>query len=134
MTELRYRVLARALKFLSGMGTKMVLVLEDDRNLQESVRRLAEELGYKVVAVRTLAEAQSLLSRIARPCLVLLDMLMKEGIEAMAQLGGQYPLATIPVRQSATNVRRMSKRSVHLDLLREALKQHCGSPVVEPTD
>ena len=58
---------------------------------------------------------------------MLLDTLMKEGLEAMAQLGAQYPLATIPVRVCrATNVRRMSKRSVHLDLLREALKQHCG--------
>jgi CheY-like chemotaxis protein len=126
--------MARGLKFLSAMSAKMVLVLEDDRNLQESVRRVAEDLGYKVVAVRTLAEAQSLLSRIARPCLVLLDMLMKEGIDAMAALGGQYPLATIPVRQSATNVRRMSKRSVHLDLLREALRQHCGPAIVEPAE
>lgn len=112
------------------MGSKMVLVLEDDHNLQESVRRVAERLGYKVVAARSLAEAKSLLTRIAKPCLVLLDTLMKGGIEAMAQLGAQYPLATIPVRQSATNVRRMSKKSIHLDLLREALKQHCG-PAVE---
>ena len=121
-------------EFGSGMGSKMVLVLEDDHNLQESVRRVAERLGYKVVAARSLAEAKSLLTRIARPCLVLLDTLMKEGIEAMAQLGALYPLATIPVRQSATSVRRMSKKSVHLDLLREALKQHCGPTVVESVD
>jgi CheY-like chemotaxis protein len=115
------------------MSSKLVLVLEDDHNLQESVRRLAERLGYKVVAARSLHEAKGLLSRIARPCLILLDALMKEGLEAMAQLGAQYPLATIPVRLSGTNVRRMSKRSVHLDLLREALKQHCG-PSGEPVE
>lgn len=109
----------------------MVLVLEDDHNLQASVRRLAEGLGYKVVSARSLDEAKRLLGRIARPCLVLLDTLMKEGIEAMAHLGALYPLATIPVRQSASNVRRMSKRSVHLELLREALKQHCGASDVE---
>src|SRR4051794_26277298 len=114
---------------LSDMGaTKMVLVLEDDHNLQESVRGVAERLGYKVVSAHSLAEAKRMLGRIAKPCLVLLDTLMKEGLEAMAQLGAQYPLATIPVRLSATNVRRMSKRSVHLDLLREALEQHCGNP------
>lgn len=111
-------------------STRMVLVLEDDHNLQESVRRVAERLGYKVVSARSLSEAKNLLTRIAKPCLVLLDTLMKEGLEAMAQLGSQYPLATIPVRLSSTNVRRISKRSVHLDLLREALKQHCG-PAVE---
>ena len=110
----------------SGMASRMVLVLEDDQNLQESVRRVAERLGYKVVSARSLAEAKRLLERIARPCLVLLDTLMKEGLEAMTHLGAQYPLATIPVRLSASNVRRMSKKSVHLDLLREALKQHCG--------
>ncbi len=113
------------------MASRLVLVLEDDHQMQESVRRLAERLGYKVVSARTLVEAKRLLTRIARPCLVLLDTLMREGIEAMAQLGAQYPLATIPVRLSGTNVRRMSKRSVHLDLLREALKQHCGEPVAD---
>jgi CheY-like chemotaxis protein len=118
------------------MGSKMVLVLEDDQNLQESVRRLAERLGYKVVTARSLTEAKRMLTRIAKPCLVLLDTLMKEGLEAMAQLGAQYPLATIPVRVSGTNVRRMSKKSVHLDLLREALKQHCGpvAAIPEPVE
>ena len=109
-----------------GMASRLVLVLEDDHHLQESVRRLAERLGYKVVSARSLHEAKSVLARIARPCLVLLDTLMKEGLEAMTLLGAQYPLATIPVRVSSSNVRRMSKRSVHLDLLREALQQHCG--------
>ena len=90
------------------------------------MRRLAERLGYRVVAARSLGEAKRLLARIARPCLVLLDTLMKEGLEAMTHLGAQYPLATIPVRLSGTNVRRISKRSVHLDLLQEALEQHCG--------
>jgi CheY-like chemotaxis protein len=104
----------------------MVLVLEDDHQLSESVRRLAERLGYRVVAARSLSEAKRLLARIARPCLVLLDTLMKEGLEAMTHLGAHYPLATIPVRLSASNIRRISKRSVHLDLLREALEQHCG--------
>ncbi|HEY2744896.1 MAG TPA: hypothetical protein VGL86_09755 [Polyangia bacterium] len=111
------------------MLSRLVLVLEDDRQMQESVRRLAERLGYKVVSASSLLEAKRLLTRIARPCLVLLDTLMQEGLEAMAQLGAQYPLATIPVRLSGAKVRRMSKRSVHLELLREALKQHCGDPV-----
>ena len=109
----------------------MVLVLEDDHNLQASVRRIAEDLGFRVVPARSLDEAKRLLARIARPCLVLLDALTKEGLEAMTHLGSQYPLATIPVRQSASNVRRLSKRSVHIDLLRKALRQHCGEP--EPT-
>jgi CheY-like chemotaxis protein len=108
------------------MQGKTVLVVEDDQNLRESVRRAVESLGYEVVTARSLSEAHRLLARIVRPCLILLDTLMKEGLEAMAQLGNQYPLATIPVRISATNVRRISKKSVHLELLREALKQHCG--------
>ena len=112
----------------------MVLVLEDDKNVQESVRRVAEGLGYRVVIAQSLAEAKRLLGRIARPCLVLLDALMTEGMEAMAQLGASYPLATIPVRVSASNVRRMSKRSLHLELLREALVQHCGASVLEPPE
>ena len=83
------------------------------------------------MAARSLGEAKRLLAPIARPCLVLLDTLMKGGLEAMTQLGSQYPLATIPVRLSAANIRRISKRSVHLDLLREALEQHCGPSTSE---
>jgi CheY-like chemotaxis protein len=118
--------MARTLKLLAGMASKLVLVLEDDRTLQESVRSLAERLGYRVVSAHSLTEAKGLLARIARPCLILLDTLMKEGLAALTELGQDYPLATIPVRLSGSNVRRMSKRSVHLDLLREALLQHCG--------
>jgi CheY-like chemotaxis protein len=114
------------------MKSKMVLVVEDDHNLQESIRRLVERCGYRVVSVRSLAEAHSTLKRIARPCLILLDTLMKEGLEAMAQLSAQHALVTIPVRLSTSKVRRMSKRSVHLDLLREALLQHCGATDVPP--
>jgi CheY-like chemotaxis protein len=110
------------------MGNKVVLVLEDDHNLQESVRRLVETSGYKVVTARSLAEATSLLERVARPCLILLDALMHVGREAMAELGTRYPLATIPVRVSASNGRRITKRSVHLELLREMLRLHCGHP------
>ena len=108
------------------MKGKTVVILEDDQTLQESVRRMAEELGYQVLTARSLGEAESVLSRIARPCLILVDSLMKDGLQALAQLGQRYPLATIPVRVSENNVRRMSKKSVHLDLLREAIKQHCG--------
>ena len=118
--------MARRLKTSPGMATKWVLVMEDDQNLQESVRRLVERCGFKVVTARSLTEAKRVLGRIARPCLILLDTLMNEGLEAMAQLGAQYPLATIPVRVSSSNVRRMTKRSVHLELLREALQQHCA--------
>ncbi len=110
----------------------MVLVVEDDHNLQESIRGLVERCGFKVVAARSLAEAHSTLKRITRPCLILLDTLMKEGLEAMTQLSGQYALITIPVRLSTNKIRRMSKRTVHLELLREALQQHCGSDETEP--
>jgi CheY-like chemotaxis protein len=111
------------------MAGKIVLVLEDDRTLQESVRKLVEGHGFRVVMARSLPEAQRLLDRITRPCLILLDMLMHEGREAMAKLGAHYPLATIPVRVSSSNVRRMSKKSVQLDVLSEMLLQHCGQPI-----
>lgn len=110
----------------------MVLVLENDRTLQDSVRKLVERSGYRVVTARSLSEAQSLLERITRPCLILLDTLMTEGLEAVAKLGAHYPLATIPVRVSTSNVRRMSKKSVQLDVLRDLLEQHCGAG--QPTD
>lgn len=117
--------MARRLKPPSVMASGLVLVLEDDRNLQESVRRLVESYGLDAMTARSLPEALRVLERLVRPCLVLLDTLMQDGAEAMAQLGARYALAIIPVRVSASRVRRMSKRSVDLDLLREALRRHC---------
>jgi CheY-like chemotaxis protein len=110
------------------MAGKIVLVLEDDQTLQESVRRLVQDAGFKVVTARSLPEAMQLLNRITRPCLILFDARTREGLEAMAKLGATYPLASIPVRVSSTNVRRMAKRSVQLAILREMLLQHCGQP------
>ncbi len=107
------------------MSKRLVLLLEDDRTLQESVRKIVEKAGYKVVTARSLPEAQQLLERITRPCLILLDTLTRQGFEAMNKLGQQYALASIPVRVSSTNVRRISKSAVQLDVLRDLLQQHC---------
>jgi CheY-like chemotaxis protein len=102
---------------------KMVLVLEADRTLQDSVRKVVEREGYRVVTARSLGEARSLLTRIARPCMILLDTIING--EAKQVLGDEYPMATIPVRVSAQRVRRMSKRSVHIDELVQMLARHC---------
>jgi CheY-like chemotaxis protein len=105
---------------------RLVLVVEDDRNVQQSVRRAVERAGVQVAIAGSLAEAHALLARVSRPCLVLLDFLMRGAREVVAQLGARVRLAAIPVRVSATNVRRMSKKAAELDELQALIDEHCA--------
>ncbi len=105
---------------------KLVLVVEDDRNLQRSVRRAIEQAGLRVAIAGSLGEARALLARITRPCLVLLDLLMHEAREVMAEIGARHPIRAIPVRLSAANVRRMSKRATQLQEARATIDEHCA--------
>src|SRR5580765_4917885 len=51
------------LEKVPGMDRKLVLVLEQDQVLLESVRHLAERLGYRVATARSLSEARSVIAR-----------------------------------------------------------------------
>jgi hypothetical protein len=105
-------------------GPGIVLVLEADRTLQDSVREIVEREGYRVVTARSLDEAKSVLTKHERPCLILLDKLLAGGVQQA--LGSAYPLATIPVRVSGSKVRRISKKALQIEELRETLARYCG--------
>jgi CheY-like chemotaxis protein len=53
-----------------------VLVIEDDRDLRESLCEALELEGYHVAAVENGAEALDYLQKSEPPCLILLDLMM----------------------------------------------------------
>lgn len=53
-----------------------VLVVEDEEDLREMIRDALGDHGYDVVTAREGQEALDQLTRMPRPCMVLLDLLM----------------------------------------------------------
>ena len=76
-----------------------LLLVEDDRDIREAMQDLLEDAGYHVNVAANGKEALSLLSSLARPCLILLDLMMPvmSGEEFLGELREKEGLAPIPV-------------------------------------
>jgi CheY-like chemotaxis protein len=76
-----------------------ILVVEDDPEIREVVRDVLQDEGYAVVTATNGKEGLERLRQMARPCLVLLDLLMPvmNGGEFLTALRTTDVLATLPV-------------------------------------
>jgi len=88
---------------------RVVLVLAADAAMQDSVRRIVDEAGCRPIIASTPEKAKRHLDTApTQPVLILVDPACPS--EVLAQLGPQCPIVEIPVRTSATGVRRVAKR------------------------
>jgi CheY-like chemotaxis protein len=78
---------------------ELVLVVEDDADTAEALSEFLSLRGYRPVVSRNGQEALDRLRSGARPCLILLDIMMpvKNGWDVRAELLSDRELATIPV-------------------------------------
>jgi CheY-like chemotaxis protein len=79
---------------------RMVLVVEDDADVRESLEILLGAHGYDVECAGDGLEALAWLrSQVRRPCLILLDLMMPRmnGVELRRQLAADPALAAIPI-------------------------------------
>jgi CheY-like chemotaxis protein len=76
-----------------------ILVLEDDREIRESIVDVLEAEGYLVESAANGKEGLARLREIEKPCLILLDLMMPvmSGGEFLALARKDDALATIPV-------------------------------------
>jgi CheY-like chemotaxis protein len=76
---------------------RLVLVVEDDDDVRQSLREMLEEEGYRVITAGDGSEGLQQL-RAARPCLVLLDLLMPRmnGFELLAAVKADSTMAPVP--------------------------------------
>ena len=58
-----------------------VLIVDDDRDIRESLVEIVEESGRQAVQARDGEEALALLDQVERPCLILLDLWMPGGVD-----------------------------------------------------
>lgn len=61
---------------MGRLDPRTVLVVDDDRDIRDSVRDLIEDEGYEVAAVRHGGEAQEWLLKNPAPAVILLDLMM----------------------------------------------------------
>jgi len=109
--------------------TKTVLVVDDEADIRESLRDALGDEGYSVIVACNGKEALALLPDLARPCAVILDIIMPvmSGTEFYEAMQATPTLADIPVLMSTSDPSRapsqvpVMKKPINLDRLLTAV-------------
>ena len=118
--------------------TETVFVVDDDREIRESLRTLLQLDGYKVKTARDGQHALEQLRGGLRPCIILLD-LMKPGMDGRHFRAEQLrdpELAHIPVvlfsrhhdpQKNAASLGAAAslRKPAHIDTVLQLIKAHC---------
>ena len=114
----------------------MILVVEDDFDIRESLRELLEAEGYRVKTAENGEVALQILSNMRRrPCLLLLDLMMPvmDGWALMGALQDDDVYATIPVvvvsaagdADAPRRAARFIKKPYNLEALLDCVESYC---------
>jgi CheY-like chemotaxis protein len=108
----------------NAVGKHLVMVVDDDDDIRETLAGLLEDEGYTVVAYASGQDALTALQQGARPRVILLDLMMPvmDGSEFRREQLADPALADIPVILiTAAGLERVS-RSEYSEVLRKPLK------------
>jgi len=119
------------------MGSaKSVLVVEDDDGIREVMQIFLEIEGFRVITAANGRQGLEALSKAARPCLILLDLMMPvmNGWEFAASLKDTQH-ADIPVvivsayadHVGATKCDGLITKPIDLDTLLKTVREWCGN-------
>lgn len=124
---------------VSGIECRVVLLVDDDRDIREVLSDALESEGYCVMAAADGLEAIDALREAPRPCVILLDLMMPrmDGWQFRAEQSRDPTLEGIPVviLSADTAVAAKAKqlkaaghlrKPVPLDALLDAVRAHCG--------
>jgi CheY-like chemotaxis protein len=114
----------------------MILVVDDDHAIRDSLTELLEDEGYVVARAENGREALDFLRTNGTPCLILLDLMMPvmDGYEFMDQAQGDPQLASIPVvvitaggeqKSRDTRARLVLPKPVRAETLMSTVKHYC---------
>lgn len=120
---------------MSG-GTEHILVVEDDRDLRDTLREALELEGYVAVCVENGQAALAYLKSGARPCIILLDLMMPvmDGWAFRQEMLKSEELASIPVivmtaataaRAAAIAARAIIYKPLHMGRVMDVVQEHC---------
>lgn len=124
----------------TGSSCHSILVVEDDADTRGALMDAIEDQGYRVLGAAHGREALAILSQVAAPCLILVDLMMPvmNGWELIDVLRQEQSLAQIPVvvvsayeGQAVTaTVAGFIKKPVTLSDLSKVIARFC--PVAQP--
>ncbi|MES2803194.1 MAG: response regulator [Bdellovibrionota bacterium] len=114
---------------------KTILIVEDDESIRETMQTVLELEGHDVLTAENGHEGLKLLASEAKPCLILLDLMMPvmNGWQFAAALENDLKLADIPViivsaySDKAINIKSKAilKKPIDLRALYNTIKQWC---------
>jgi CheY-like chemotaxis protein len=111
-----------------------VLIVEDDVEIRNEVRRLLEGAGYFVHCAENADQALDLLGHMGRPCLLLWDAITPRSTPTMlnkAMLQGVH-VATLPVSVESVRVPGSApvaaKRLASPEAILSIVREHCPLP------
>ena len=109
-----------------------VLVVDDDRDIRESLAEILRDEGYRVETASNGVEALSAVQR-SPPCLMLLDLMMPvmTGWQVIQRLGDDQldiPYCVVSASTEPATSRCTLRKPVDIDELLSIVAQHCGKP------
>jgi CheY-like chemotaxis protein len=128
---------------MSVKNRSLVLVVDDDLDIRETLRDVAEAEGFAVATASDGREAMERLQRGPAPHLVLLDLMMPvmSGWEVLRAMRSDRALSSVPVVVISAVGSKMDLfgasaflcKPIDLDILLATLHQHCGEPREVPS-
>ena len=117
-------------------AVEYILVVEDDKDLRESLAEALELEVYATVCVENGQAALSHLATGARPCLILLDLMMPmmDGWTFRQEMLKDPSLASIPVivmtaasaaRAAAVAAQVVIYKPLHMSRVMDVVQEHC---------
>lgn len=119
--------------------SEVVLVVDDDPDIRETLREILSDEGYEVATVGHGQEALAYLARARAPCVILLDLMMPvmSGVDFRAAQRSDATLRDIPVVaiSAARNLSQLASqldgvdflpKPIQLDDLLEVVQRHCA--------
>lgn len=127
----------------AASGLEHILVVEDDRALRESLCEALEMEGYTAVCVENGQAALRYLATGARPCVILLDLMMPvmDGWTFREEMLKHQTLAAIPVvvmtaatpeRATAIASQAILYKPLHMGKVVDVVQNHCPGGAAAP--
>jgi CheY-like chemotaxis protein len=121
---------------VSDHSPEHILIVEDDRDLRETLREALELEGYLAVSVENGRAALRHLATGARPCMILLDLMMPvmDGWTFRQELLKDRELAAIPIivmtaataaRAAAVAAHAILYKPLHMGRVIDVVQEHC---------
>ncbi|MBC7537897.1 MAG: response regulator transcription factor [Bacteriovorax sp.] len=117
-------------------NNKSILVIEDNKEIQDSLKMALEVEGYYVFTADNGKEGLDKLEKIPTPCMILLDLMMPvmNGWEFVDAISKDLMLSTIPVvvvsafgdKKGTPKTDGYIQKPIDLDALLNTVTKHCG--------